>query len=104
MLAGSATGILVIGAIIGFAAGWGWNGLFNFAVVTHYPSAPARATSVALTGTYVGAAAGPALFGVVAEAAGFASAWLATSALMLAGAAIILWARTRMPARAGSAA
>jgi MFS family permease len=97
MLAGSASWILTTGAIIGFMAGWGWNGLFNFAVVKSHPRAPARATSIALTGTYIGAAAGPALFGIVVEAASFSVAWLATAVVLLMGAAVMLIARSRLP-------
>jgi hypothetical protein len=63
LLAASGVAVLTVAGLLAFGAGWGWNGLFNFAVVKHYPAAPARATSIALTGTYIGAAGGPIGFG-----------------------------------------
>ena len=56
---------IVAGSLIAFTFGWGWSGLFTFAVVRRNPAAPAAATGITMTGIYVGAAAGPALFGVV---------------------------------------
>lgn len=88
---------LLIGGFIGFTAGWGWSGLFTFAVVKDNPEAPAAAWGVAQTGKFIGAAIGPLLFGVVADRASFDAAfWMATVALVTA-AGLILYVRKQRP-------
>ena len=69
---------IIVGSLVAFTFGWGWSGLFTFAVVRRNPGAPAAATGITMTGIYVGAAAGPALFGFVAEAS-FTAAWVIMS-------------------------
>jgi MFS family permease len=61
---------------LAFGAGWGWPGLFNLAVVLANPDAPAAATGITQSGTYLGAMAGPVVFGWVAGAQSFGAAWL----------------------------
>jgi predicted MFS family arabinose efflux permease len=79
---------IVAGSLIAFTFGWGWSGLFTFAVVRRNPSAPAAATGITMTGIYVGAAAGPALFGLVAETS-FTVAWVIMSAALGLGAVLM---------------
>jgi predicted MFS family arabinose efflux permease len=79
---------IVVGSLVAFMFGWGWSGLFTFAVVVRNPGAPAAATGIAMTGFYVGAAAGPALFGVVAEAS-FTVAWVIMSISLGLGAGLV---------------
>ncbi len=79
---------IVAGSLIAFTFGWGWSGLFTFAVVRRNPAAPAAATGITMTGIYVGAAAGPALFGVVAETS-FTAAWVIMSVALGLGAALM---------------
>ncbi len=89
---------LLIGALIGFTAGWGWSGIFTFAVVKDNPDAPAAAWGVAQTGKFLGAAVGPLVFGVVADRISFDAAfWMSTVAL-LAAAGLILYVRSQRPA------
>jgi MFS family permease len=102
MLATGAPALVVPGVLLAFAAGWGWPGLFNFAVVRTNPGAPAAATGVTQTGASGGAAVGPVLFGVVVEAAGYGTAWLFSGVLALAALAAILAGR-RTVLRASSA-
>ena len=89
------------GALLGataaaFALGWGWNGLFDFALVRRMSGTPATATGVAQTGKYLGGVIGPFAFGVTVEVVGFRPAWVgAAVALLLAGATVLL-ARTRL--------
>lgn len=75
---------IVIGSLLAFTFGWGWSGLFTFSVVRRNPQAPAASTGVTMTGVYVGAAAGPALFGIVAESS-FTVAWVLMSAALALG-------------------
>jgi cyanate permease len=84
---------LLVGGLVMFAAGWGWSGLFTFAVVRANPEAPAAASGVTQVGKYFGAAIGPALFGFIADNASYHVAyWFTTAALTLA-ALLILYVR-----------
>lgn len=87
---------LIAGATGAFVAGWGWSGLFTFAVVSDNPSAPAAATGVTHTGIFVGAALGPPAFGFVAEQSSFSIAWSLTGAALLVSAGLVLYARLRL--------
>ncbi|HEV2124821.1 MAG TPA: MFS transporter, partial [Chloroflexota bacterium] len=59
MLATGMNSLLVAGTVLAFGAGWGWTGLFNFAVVKTNPRVPAAATGITQTGASSGAALGP---------------------------------------------
>jgi len=65
LLASDSAGLFVAGTIIAFALGWGWPGLFILAVVDHNRDAPGAATGVTQTGIYLGAAGGPAAYGLL---------------------------------------
>lgn len=79
------------GAILGFAAGWGWNGVFALAITEENPSAPATATGQTHVGGYVGSAVGPLVFGWLAQYRGFGFAWLAMVVTTVLGAAIMFF-------------
>ena len=83
LLAVGAKGALVAGALLAFTLGWGWPGMFNLAVVQRHRSVPAAATGVTQTGIYVGAAAGPAAYGVLAADIGYPAAWAAAGGVLL---------------------
>jgi predicted MFS family arabinose efflux permease len=83
----------VIGTLLAFGAGWGWPGLFNFAVVRSNPGAPAAATGITQTGASAGAALGPLLFGVVVQGTSYGVAWLFCGAMALAALVAILLGR-----------
>jgi predicted MFS family arabinose efflux permease len=102
LLATGEAALFVIGVFAAFALGWGWPGLFNLAVVDLNRGAPGAATGVTQTGIYVGAAAGPAAYGLVSEEYGYSTAWAVSGALCLLG-AFAFWfagrlARSRVPA------
>lgn len=101
MLATGSDPAIVIGSLVAFTFGWGWSGLFTFAVVRRNPGAPAAATGITMTGIYVGAAAGPALFGFVAEAS-FTAAWVIMSAALALGAVLMTMALLRERPRPAS--
>ncbi|MGB5432870.1 MAG: MFS transporter [Acidimicrobiia bacterium] len=92
---------IVAGSLIAFTFGWGWSGLFTFAVVRRNPAAPAAATGITMTGIYVGAAAGPALFGLVAETS-FTVAWVIMSLALGLGAVLMTTALIKERAEAAS--
>lgn len=84
---------LFLGGLVAFAAGWGWSGLFTFAVVKDNPDAPAAATGITQAGKLVGAAAGPAAFGLLADNWSYGIAWWATTAALVVAAAMMLYVR-----------
>jgi MFS family permease len=98
----SAEPLFIAGAIVAFGVGWGWNGLFNFAVVRSYPDAPARATGFTQAAGRVGSVVGPLMFGFVVEKASFWAAWLLGAASLVAAAGVVatgrrLLVRRRLP-------
>jgi len=102
LLATGETVLFVFGVFAAFALGWGWPGLFNLAVVDLNREAPGAATGVTQTGIYVGAAAGPAAYGLVSEAYGYSTAWVVSGVLCLL-AALAFWyagrlSRSQIPA------
>jgi MFS family permease len=103
MLASGKAGLILPGTLLAFGAGWGWPGLFNFAVVKTNPGAPAAATGITQTGASGGAALGPLVFGLMVEATSYGVAWLVCGAIaaislvaILAGRAMILRDRARV--------
>lgn len=115
LLAGGAVGYLLlapgrvpthlVGAAVAFGAGWAWPGLFNLAIVRLNPGAPAAATGITQTGVYIGALAGPILFGLAIDTVGYELAWIGAAVSSL-GAAIgmvigrrrvVAWRDGRMP-------
>ena len=86
--------VQLIGVPLAFGAGWAWPGLFNLSVVRAAPRFPGRATGITQTGTYVGGAAGPIIFGAMAESAGYTAAWWLAAALGLGAAAAVLVGRS----------
>jgi MFS family permease len=85
----------VVGVFVAFAFGWGWPGLFNLAVVDLHREAPGAATGVSQTGIYVGAAAGPAAYGIVAAEIGYAAAWGVAGVLCVLAAGAVAYAAGR---------
>lgn len=87
--------LFVVGLVLGFGSGWAWQGVFNFAVAARFPDRVAAATAVTQTGVYVGGAAGPLIFGLLAAHVSMTSAWLAAFTMMLLAAASIFLAQRR---------
>lgn len=96
---GSSSGIkwiFIAGAVIAFGAGWGWNGLFNYAVIRTHQNAPARATGITQVGGRLAGVFGPLVFGLIVSQGSFAYAWLLDGGACLFGALIILYGRLMM--------
>jgi len=74
-LASSMPAVFVLAVPFVFTAGWGWPGLFNLAVIARNSAAPGAATGFTQTGTYIGGALGPMLFGLVADRVSWTAAW-----------------------------
>lgn len=95
----STWGALVIVTSFAYAVGWGWPGLFNFAVVRRNPQAPAAATGVTQTGVYIGGVSGPTVFGLLVGEFGYAVAWRWAAVWLVIG-AILIFVGRRLALRA----
>lgn len=84
---------VVPAALLAFGLGWSWPGLLLYAVVRVGRDSPGVASGVVQAGAFVGGATGPAVFGLVAGAFGYAAAWRVSAALFLAAAILVLVAR-----------
>lgn len=93
LLATGQPGLLLVAAVIGYGAGWGWAGLVNFAVASSHRAAPARATGLTGAGASTGACVGPLVFGLLADHVGYRPAWILVTALMLAAGTVIALGR-----------
>lgn len=93
LLAVGAPSAIVAGTVIAYVAGWGWPGIFNFAVVKTNLEAPAAATGITQTGASTGAAAGPLIFGVVVALSSYGAAWMTSAALAVAALTAVLVGR-----------
>lgn len=99
MLAAGTTNLIIVGVMIGFAFGWGFNGLFWHAIIAMEPTAPGRVTGLVLPGGMMGAVIGPPVFGWIVEAAGYSLAWLVAGGWALMGAGVILTVSRGLPGR-----
>ena len=89
--------LVVLGALAAFTFGWGWSGLFTFSVVRANPAAPAASTSITQTGSFIGGAAGPVVFALIAEGISFTAAWVAMAIALAAAAGLVRFASRRSP-------
>lgn len=87
------------GAVLSLGVGWGWNGVFNLAVVRAHEHAPSTATGVTQVGGSAGGMAGPFVVGVVASHVSYLAAWLIAGVAALAAAAAVLVAGRLLAAR-----
>lgn len=91
---------LVPATVLSFAAGWGWNGLFNLAVVRSHPHAAGSATGLTQTGVLVGGAVGPVAFGFAVVHGSYGLAWTGTAVAVVLAATAVLWGRAMLAAHA----
>jgi MFS family permease len=89
------------GAILGFAAGWGWPGLLNLAVVRFDPATVARTTGVLQAGLFAGALAGPPAFGLLVREASYDVAWMVGGLGLAAASLCVLEGKRRLSAPLG---
>lgn len=77
---------LVVGTIGAFTGGWAWTGIFFLSLIKASPAAPGAVAGIGTFSLGVGNAAGPVLFGLIAQNASFAAAWLVAGLAAGAGA------------------
>lgn len=99
LLASLQLGLFFVGGLLAFVAGWGWPGLVQFAVITRSTLQPAAATGVTQTGMALGAATGPASFGLMAEHYSLRTGWSVLAVAAMAAAVFALASRAPREAR-----
>lgn len=82
--------VLVVGTVVAFGAGWGWNSLLTQTVIATHPEATARASAYVMVGAAVGGVAGPAAFGLAVSHFGYGAAWSTCAGCFLLAAAVLL--------------
>jgi len=89
MLASEIPLLMVLGAVVAFALGWGFNGLFWYSVMGTGPSSPAAVTGLIMRGAIIGGLLGPLAFGFIAERLSYPVAWMFSTILTLCGALVM---------------
>lgn len=85
--------VLVVLVVAVYCLGWGWPGLYSFAIVARNPAAAASASGFLMTGIYAGGVAGPLAFGLTVHRAGYDAAWVGAALTMACAAALVLVGR-----------
>lgn len=104
LLASGAPAAYLPGAILAYAAGWGWTGLFHYTVVSQNPETPAASTGIIQTGLSFGAGLGPLLLGAVVQRWSYAVGWLGAAVLGALGAAFFAYGRIHLRGRLSATA
>lgn len=79
----------VIGVVVAYGCGWGWNGLFNLSITHARPHRIARSTGRTQAGIFFGGVIGPLLFAAVARSDGLGAAWTSAAAAAAASAVVL---------------
>lgn len=87
--------LTMLGVIIAFGLGWGFNGLFWYALLRLNRQAPGRITGLVMPGGMLGGFLGPLIFGWLVDSHGYGFAWNVAAVWGVCGAAII-WLGRRM--------
>ena len=93
-----------VGTILAFGLGWGFNGLFWFAVVRFNQATPGKATGMVMPGGLFGGLIGPIVFGWTVEAATYPVAWVVAAVWAAIGGVLMLWGRRLLRADVAEAA
>lgn len=93
VLALPAAASLVPATLVAFGVGWAWPGLLLYAVVRVGRDSPAAASAVVQAGAFIGAATGPAAFGLAVQTLGFPTAWRMAAGVLFVAAGLVLLAR-----------
>lgn len=89
LLAIGTTPLFVLGSLLAYAVGWAWTGLMQFAIVKDNRAGAAAATGFLQTGTSLGAATGPFVFGLLVEITSYRAAWSVAACLSLSAAVVV---------------
>lgn len=95
LLATPSAVLFCLGAVIAYAFGWGWNGLFNLSVSRARAGRVSAATGLTQGGVFLGGVLGPLLFAWVLDTRGLGAAWLAVAVGAFAASLSITYAARR---------
>lgn len=84
---------VVVGSLVAFCFGWGFPGLFWFAIVRQNQANPAHATGILMPGPMLGGVFGPIAFGALVQATSYGFGWLVAALAMLIAASLMLLGR-----------
>jgi predicted MFS family arabinose efflux permease len=84
---------LVPATMIAMAVGWSWPGVMLYAVVRVGRDAPGMASAFVQTGAFAGGAAGPLMFGLLIDLAGYTVTWWVAGTALLAASCLVVVAR-----------
>jgi len=103
-LSGGRVPLFVPGLMIGFAGGWGWQGLIYSVVVRSNHESPGAATALVLSGVYLGTIVEPSMIGHIASAWSYETAWWLSAGVLAAAGAVVLLSRWLTARRATATA
>lgn len=93
MLAVGQPVLTAVGVVVAFGLGWGFNGLFWYALLRLNRQAPGRITGLVMPGGMLGGFLGPLIFGWIVDTSGYGVAWSVAAVWGICGAGIIMLAR-----------
>lgn len=94
LLGTSRIGLMLLGSVFAFTFGWGFPGLFWYAIVKQSQARPAQVTGILMPGPMFGGVAGPIAFGWLVERLGYGPSWVIVSGWMLVSACLMLLGRS----------
>lgn len=94
LLGTSHIGLMLLGSVFAFTFGWGFPGLFWYAIVKQSQARPAQVTGILMPGPMFGGVAGPIAFGWLVERLGYGPSWVIVSGWMLVSACLMLLGRS----------
>lgn len=86
-----------VGALIGLAGTWGFNGVFWYAMIRAFPRSPGRITGALAPGALLGSTAGPILFGLTVEVTTYPVAWSGVGVVALIAATAMILGERQLP-------
>lgn len=99
LLATGRPSTMAAGVVIALGGAWGFNGVFWYALMRAFRDSPATVTGALLPGGLGGGTVGPLVFGVLAEAVGYAVAWGFAGVLAALAAMAMLFGARRLNER-----
>ena len=99
LLASTSMALFAVGAVVAYSFGWAWPGVQFLAGVRLWPANPGEASGVLQLGAFVGATAGPLVFGVVVERSGFGLGYALSAGVAVVAASLAALLARRLAGR-----
>jgi MFS family permease len=85
-----------VGVVVAIVGTWGFNGVFWFALIKAFPGSPGAITGSVAPGALLGSTIGPIVFGLLAEGAGYPTAYWVFTAVAAATAVGLVAGNSRL--------